>query len=622
MLTTNVGATPAPGAGVAVSVGISAPPAAVRDVLGPGGAIARHLDGYEARPQQLAMAEAVAEAIASRSHLVVEAGTGTGKSLAYLVPAILAAVASGKKVVVATQTIALQEQIITKDLPLLHDAMPMAFRAVLLKGRGNYVSLRRLAAAVGHGATLFRGGSEEAGQLARLAQWSGDTSDGSTSDLAFRPLPFVWDEVRSDLDNCLGQQCPRHSECFYYATKRRVESAHVVIVNHALYMTDVALRRLGASFLPEHDVAIFDEAHTLEAVASEHLGTKVGQGQVEYFLRKLDDERTDRGLIARCREALGDEWFKAADAQAGRAWAASYDFFAAVAALMSGDPGRGIGPKTTLRFHEPPGWPAPLAEELRKLATALGRGVATLEARAGVRTLSNGKKLATLDEHPGVRDLRLDLDAARDRAAAFASGIDSWINQDVPDGVYWVEFDPAKRRVTLASAPLEVGPTLRAELFDRVPTCILTSATLAIGAPPRFDHVTGRLGLDAGRTLAVGSPFDYAQRVELHLNRSLPCPSKKSADYERAAIRAIPYYVDKTHGKAFVLFTSHAMLEAAARELRPWFDRRHITLITQGDGMPRTKMIETFRAIHEGGGAATLFGVDSFWEGVDVPGAA
>ncbi|MBV8557636.1 MAG: hypothetical protein JO116_18900, partial [Planctomycetaceae bacterium] len=158
--------------------------------------------------------------IASRSHLVVEAGTGTGKSLAYLVPAILAAVASGKKVVVATHTIALQEQIITKDLPLLHDAMPMAFRAVLLKGRGNYVSLRRLAAAVGHGATLFRGGSEEAGQLARLAQWSGDTSDGSTSDLAFRPLPFVWDEVRSDLDNCLGQQCPRHSECFYYAAKR------------------------------------------------------------------------------------------------------------------------------------------------------------------------------------------------------------------------------------------------------------------------------------------------------------------------------------------------------------------------------------------------------------------
>ncbi|MBV8557637.1 MAG: hypothetical protein JO116_18905 [Planctomycetaceae bacterium] len=401
-----------------------------------------------------------------------------------------------------------------------------------------------------------------------------------------------------------------------------MESAHVVIVNHALYMTDVALRRLGASFLPEHDVAIFDEAHTLEAVASEHLGTKVGQGQVEYFLRKLDDERTDRGLIARCREALGDEWFKAADAQAGRAWAASYDFFAAVAALMSGDPGRGIGPKTTLRFHEPPGWPAPLAEELRKLATVLGRGVATLEVRAGVRTLSNGKKLATPDEPPGVRDLRLDLDADRSRAAALASGIESWINQDVLGGVYWVEFDQAKRRVTLASAPLEVGPTLRAEVFDRVPTCILTSATLAVGAPPRFDHVTGRLGLDTARALAVGSPFDYAKHVKLHLSRGLPCPSKKSADYERAAIRAIPYYVERTNGKAFVLFTANRMMEDAARELRPWFDRRRIALITQGDGMPRTKMIETFKAIHEGGGAATLFGVDSFWEGVDVPGEA
>ena len=175
MLTTNVGATPAPGAGVAVSVGISAPPAAVRDVLGPGGAIARHLDGYEARPQQLAMAEAVAEAIASRSHLVVEAGTGTGKSLAYLVPAILAAVASGKKVVVATHTIALQEQLVGKDLPFLRSVMPRPFNAVLVKGRGNYVSLRRLETAIGRRATLFPDESEEAGQLARLREWARTT---------------------------------------------------------------------------------------------------------------------------------------------------------------------------------------------------------------------------------------------------------------------------------------------------------------------------------------------------------------------------------------------------------------------------------------------------------------
>ncbi|MBV8230315.1 MAG: ATP-dependent DNA helicase, partial [Planctomycetaceae bacterium] len=220
------------------------------------------------------MAEAVADAIAARSHLIVEAGTGVGKSFAYLVPAILDAVASRKKVVVSTHTINLQEQLLLKDIPFLQGVLPPPFDAVLVKGRGNYLSLRRLRSAREKGRSLFDR-EEEVRQLERVGAWAGTTQDGSRSDLDFQPLPVVWDEVQSDRDNCQGKTCPTSRECFYHAARRRMEAAQVVIVNHAVYLTDLALRREGANFLPDHDVAIFDEAHTLEGVASDHLGETI-----------------------------------------------------------------------------------------------------------------------------------------------------------------------------------------------------------------------------------------------------------------------------------------------------------------------------------------------------------
>jgi ATP-dependent DNA helicase DinG len=552
-------------------------------ILGPQGAIARRLPGYETRAEQLRMAEAVARAIDGSSHLMVEAGTGVGKSFAYLVPAILGATQSGRKVVVSTHTISLQEQLLQKDLPFLRAVMPEEFSAVLVKGRGNYISLRRLDAAVTRaGATFQR--PEEFDQLSAIRVWAGQTRDGSRSDLSFRPLPSVWDAVVSENGNCLGRNCPRHNDCHYFKARRRMRSANLLIVNHALFMSDLALRSAGASLLPDYDVAIFDEAHTLESVAGEHLGLRITSGQVEFMLNRLFNERGDKGLLV--FHQLHD-----AIRQVQRVRFAARDFFDDIAVWKAG-----IGPANG-RVRKPLGWPETLVEELNRLATAISEGAEDVEGA----------------------EQRVELTAAQDRCDGLAASLLSWQRQLAAESVFWIEVtEGARPKVTLASAPLDVGATLRKELFDRVPTCVLTSATLSVGSPPRFDFFKERLGLTSGELLALGSPFDYPRQVTIHLPRNLPDPSEGSDDFEKMAIRAIPHYLEKTNGKAFVLFTSYRMLEAAVRVLTPWFARRNIALFAQNEGTPRTKMVEAFKADVD----SVIFGADSFWQGVDVPGEA
>ncbi|MCE9548012.1 MAG: DEAD/DEAH box helicase, partial [Planctomycetia bacterium] len=281
------------------------------DILGRQGTIAARLPHFELRSEQLAMAEAVAGAIERRRHLVVEAGTGVGKTFAYLVPAILAATSASpdndlparneddaprRRVVVSTHTISLQEQLIAKDLPLLKSVIPRDFSAVLVKGRRNYLSLRRLAAATERATSIFHL-PEEFEQLRALNQWVRKTADGSLADLAQRPLDSVWDEAASDSGNCLGRNCPQPKKCFYFSAQRLAQNAEVLVVNHALFFSDLALRRQGVSLLPDYDVVIFDEAHNLESVASQHLGLGVTSGQVEYMLNKLYNDRTNKGLL-------------------------------------------------------------------------------------------------------------------------------------------------------------------------------------------------------------------------------------------------------------------------------------------------------------------------------------
>src|SRR5439155_26593765 len=270
----------------------------VSSILAPDGAIAQALSNYEPRPQQLAMAEAVEAAIGGPHHLMVEAGTGVGKTFAYLVPAILHATEKKDfKVVISTHTISLQEQLIRKDIPFLAGIMGRDFSAVLVKGRSNYISLRRLRGAQQRMGMLL---TEQVAvqQLQRIGKWSRQTQDGSKSDLDFQPSPGVWDLVESDSSNCLGRQCPDYAKCFYFKARRQMHGANLLIVNHALFFSDLALRRSGGALLPNYKVVIFDEAHTLEDVASDHLGLQIGRGSIEWLLNKLYNPRTRRGLLS------------------------------------------------------------------------------------------------------------------------------------------------------------------------------------------------------------------------------------------------------------------------------------------------------------------------------------
>ncbi len=554
-------------------------------ILGPGGAIARRLPQYEARPEQAAMAAAVASAIEGSHHVLVEAGTGVGKSFAYLVPAILAAAELGKRVVISTHTISLQEQLLLKDIPFLRAVMPQEFSAVLVKGRSNYVSLRRLDAAYARAGATFQDPADFE-QLNAIKAWAAETDDGSRSDLDFRPSPAVWEAIASEHGNCLGRKCPRHKDCHYFKARRRVWSANLLVVNHALYLTDLAIRSAspGAGFLPEHEIVVFDEAHTLEEVAGEHLGLRVTNVGVDYTLTRLYNDRTRKGLLAY-------HGLTGAIEQLRRARSAARDFFDAVGAWQAAK-GSTNG---RLRRQLPVG--DPLSEELRKLSTAIERESEDIEAE----------------------EQRIELTSAAERCEAMAGGLSSWMaQQDGEESVYWIELERPKKRVTLARAPMEVGPTLRRNLFERVPTCILTSATLAVGAPPTFSFAKARVGLTRAEALQLGSPYDYRSQVTLHVPRNLPDPSEQPAEFERLSIPAIRHYLALTHGKAFVLFTSYRAMETAARALTPWLAERNIALYTQGDGLPRSKMVEAFKADID----SVIFGTASFWQGVDVPGEA
>ena len=577
-------------------------------VLGPGGLVAKKLPGFESRPQQLEMAAAVADAVANKRKLLVEAGTGVGKSFAYLVPAILAAAKKDTRVVVSTHTISLQEQLIRKDIPFLQTAMPHDFRPVLVKGRGNYLSLRRLTSAQQRANSLLESHAAN-DQLIQIGRWSRQTVDGSKSDLPVQPYESVWDLVQSDSGNCLGRKCPRHADCFYFQARKKVFGANLLVVNHALFFADLALRRAGAGLLPDYQVVVFDEAHTLEDVAADHLGLAVSQGGVEYILNQLLAPRSNKGILA----TLGDG---DAVVQLEITRQAAEKFFAAVYHWHTGEvrsSERGVRssdrvstphsalrtPHSNGRVREKKVVPDHLSEEVMKLATQL-------------HELAKGRDS---DEE------RLELASRGDRLLGIAHSVKEWLGQELTGHVYWVEVRPGRvPRVALASAPIDVGPAMKQQLYDRVPTVVMTSATLSAGGPEGFAHFQKRLGLDDDDTdtKQLGSPFDYRTQVELYLFRDMPDPSSMAPRFEEEVLAKIPDYVAKTQGRAFVLFTSYAFLNRAAERLAPWFARNGYSLMVQGSGLPTPRLLEQFRESPR----AVLFGVDSFWQGVDVRGEA
>ncbi len=574
------------------------------DILGPGGLIARRLPNYEHRVEQMRMADAVATALRKGRHLVAEAGTGVGKSFAYLVPAILAVAEARdemdaqqardleelrdnkplKKIVVSTHTISLQEQLLHKDLPLLNAVLPLEFTAVLVKGRRNYVSLRRLDTALGRAGSLFNT-EEEMEQLRTLRDWSKDTTDGSLSDLTFKPSGSVWDEVASDNGNCLGKKCPTYQDCFYYRARRRVYNTQILIVNHALFFSDLALRRAGASILPKYDAVIFDEAHTLEAVAADHLGISVSSGQVQYILNKLYNDRTNKGLLV--HHHCGKE-----QRQTLHCSQLADDFFR--------DIHNWLGEQTEKngRVHAPGIVGNSLSPALEELA-------AMIRERG-----SNVKDDAQ----------RLDFVSAYERLQTLAGELEVWRTQAIPESVYWIEATQSRRgrpQIRLDAAPIDVGPVLRKELFEPTHSVIMTSATLAVGRQGSFEFFKSRVGLTQADTIRLGSPFNYRQQVKLILLDDMPDPSQRE-QFDARCIALMRRYIARTDGRAFVLFTSYDMMRRAASQLTAWLSEQNLALYSQADGLPRHEMLERFKADPR----SVLFGADSFWQGVDVPGDA
>lgn len=555
----------------------------VIDVLGPEGIIARRLPSYESRPEQLQMAEAVERAFAESRHLLVEAGTGVGKSFAYLVPAIRQVTAAGLRVVISTHTIALQEQIMQRDIPFLRSVWPDEFTAVLVKGRHNYLGLRRLKQAVEkQKGLLFNEG--ELKELWRIQTWSQQTDDGSLSELAPAPDHSVWELARSEHDNCMGRRCPLYSQCFYQRARRRAENAKILVVNHALLLSDLALRQQDAAILPKYDLAIIDEAHTLESMAAEYFGLSISANGVRHLLNRLHNPRTRRGFLSAVQS-------EPALAAVDRARDAADDFFTTLLDWQrnAGKPnGRVRGP-IPLHNHLSPELGA-MISELRPLRDRLKKEEDVVE-----------------------------LTSLMGRASAMATQLEALMQQDTEDAVRWIDVQGRRQtNVLLNEAPITVADALRQSLFEEVRSVILTSATLSVGRRDGFDYIRSRLGLDDAAELQLGSPFDYESQAELHVEAAMPEPATGRKFVEAAADR-IEHHVAETQGRAFVLFTSYEMMNEMAGLLRGRLLSHGLQLLVQGEGMPRSQMLETFRADP---GSWVLFGADSFWQGVDVPGDA
>jgi ATP-dependent DNA helicase DinG len=553
-------------------------------LLGPEGLVAAKWPLFESRPQQLEMARKVQQAMRQGFHLAVEAGTGVGKSFAYLAGAIDQAIGQKGKILISTHTINLQQQLIEKDIPSLQDVVPAGFTARLAKGRGHYLCKRRLEYAAKRQALLFdEDGQQE--QLAAIAAWAETTQDGSLSDLTIEPSPTVWMAVQSEHGNCQGRKCPHFGKCFYWKARRTLETADIIVANHALLFSDLVLKEAGAAVLPEFQFVIIDEAHNIEHVAEDHFGIRISQFGIIHLLDRLFNPRKRKGLLAYDHKA------EEARALVRQCHASARVFFAQVQAWYA-NTGDDEGGQCQPDFVEDN-----LSHKLKEL-------------RLGLTKMAK----ETSDEDDQYEFIRY-----AEQLGQLEAELKDFLKQRKEGCVYWVEVEGAKRKkILLRSAPLDVGPYIKRSLFDEYASVVLTSATLSCGGNGQkkegFDFFAGRVGLENYQALQAGSPFDYERQVRLYIEGDLPDPNDKS--FIEAACESIKKYLLKSGGRAFVLFTSYSMLKETAARLEDWLDEQQMELLAQGSGLDRAKMLTHFKSRPR----CVLFGTDSFWQGVDVPG--
>lgn len=622
----------------------------VAGALAPGGPVSRAHAGYEDRPTQRAMAAAIAARYNEGGVLVAEAGTGTGKSIAYLIPAVRWAVANRERTVVSTNTINLQEQLITKDLPFLRDALGLPFRFALVKGRRNYISIRRAKLAMDTGLALVDGPAAK--ELAALKTWLESTQEGSLQDLSFTPSAEVWDEVESDGDVCMRARCPHFEECFYQRSRREASGADILVVNHHLLFSDLAVRRAQGNYtapavLPPYRRVVLDEAHNVEDAATSHLGVAVSHRGLLRLLSRLD--RRGKGVLRGVEERLKlldrtdvsraciGRIEKEARPDVANARQRAADLFARLEGALA----RSADGVVRLEdgFEEDTHWQAGVAPALTDLLVVLDRLARGLD---GVReaVLTDRRATELLEEQ------LVEVSALANRVRAQADGLRTALipGDEVVPLVRWLERrggGPSQEpNVVACAAPIELADVLRDALWDPVDTAILTSATLS--TREGFGFVTGRLGLDRVPRVSeehFPSPFDFTEQTVVTIPTDLPgvraagrtrddgavafppsilgdVPARLSdLSHDEATAAVVQDLATVSDGGIFALFTSYRSLRTVAASLRRRGVGGRWRLFVQGEA-PRAELVRQFAA----DGRGILLGVASFWEGVDVPG--
>ncbi|HSG49999.1 MAG TPA: helicase C-terminal domain-containing protein, partial [Longimicrobiales bacterium] len=606
---------------------------ALEMLVGPGGPLAAAHPLYEDRTGQREMIRLVGEGYNRGGVVLVEAGTGTGKSLAYLLPAARWAVENRERTVISTNTINLQEQLVSKDLPLVSRLVGGELSWAMVKGRGNYVSIRRALLASRSAPELFEEDRDQ--ELRTLLDWLRTTEDGSLADLSFTPSEEVWEEVKSDPDACLRARCPHFQECFYQRSRRKAASARLLVVNHHLLFTDVAVRRATQNWtqgavLPPYRHVILDEAHNVEDSATSHLGVEVSRRGLYRLLSRLD--RRGKGVLGALDDALRGEGGRSVEHRTrmeervrpavdeARAHLGTF-----LDALMPAVPRPGEGEAVRIGTGEGT-IPEPVGDEAvrERFHGLLGSLQRLAREVSDLRRRIEGDEALSGDLEGRLLDLR----SAERRLGASEVALRLVLEpgDQEPNLVRWLEVRGRGKRsnLVLAAAPVELGPVLRDSLFSRVETAVLTSATLA--TRKRFDFLRGRLGLDAGGLAEledavevveriVESPFDFQKQSLLVVPTDLPDAQQEPDSLNAATARVVQDVAAETDGGLFVLFTSHKALRGVAERLREAGADARWPLFVQGEGH-RSGILREF--VRDGRGI--LLGTSSFWEGVDVPG--
>jgi ATP-dependent DNA helicase DinG len=585
--------------------------AQVEEIFSPAGLLSKARN-FEYRPQQQQMAVAVARALEAGENLIVEAGTGVGKSLAYLIPSILFAVARRKKAVISTHTINLQEQLTQKDLPMLAQILPVKFHFTMLKGRNNYLCTRRLSKARQQGEQLFT--SPDLQELQRIEEWSRKTEDGSLSDFEIEPSPNVWQQVCSERGLCSPRQCGHASDfvknggqpCFYQRARGQMLAADVLVLNHTLFFTLLGGQEEEpkGGVLFKNDFVVFDEAHTVERVASSHIGIGVTNTQVRYGLQRLWHPKTKKGLLTvlrRGKEKLVEDALEEAE-----------KFFTTVEHACDKIAAAREPDRAARRWAEVRVRHCDLVQDSLTLSLQHVRE----EVSALIKTVND-------------KDTAQELTECNRRLEELRVGIAVFLSQGAPGHVYWVERSgKTQRNLALHAAPINVADFLRERLFETETSVVMTSATLGVAvaadqpkaprrapakAPP-LQYFARQVGGEEANLVQAGSPFDYERQMKIYVAAKMPDP--REAGYQASLVRWIEHFVRLTHGKAFVLFTNFKLMLEVGRQMERFFDELGVECFVQGTGTPRSLMLEKFKLDVD----SVLFGADSFWQGVDVPG--